>query len=682
MRRFLLLRSAIALAAVVAVLCSPVHAQEAADAPFTAGITDAASLRAVVEGRIGRARQLLDRMLAVTGARTVANTLAPYDDLMGELFTASAIARNYAAVHPDDAVRKQAEALNRDANALMAELALRPDVYAALAAIDLREADADTRYLVTRELRDFRLGGVDKPAHTRARLEALRVELTEAMDAFARNQRDGVRKFTVAAAELDGLPADFIARHAPDADGLLTLTTENVDLRPLMMYARNADVRKRALTESYKVAYPENIEVLTRILRLRAEIAALLGFRTWADYDMASRMAGEVGTVSAFIDRIVAASEAKAQREYDQLLREKRKDHPGEPLFLWDRQYYAEQVRRASYAFDSQGVRPYFPFDRVLAGVLDVTSRVFGVSYTPASTVAVWHPSVRVYEVRDGAKMLGRVYLDLHPRANKNSGGAYVTTVRYGKAGQSLPEAVLVASLPGGQAGEPGLMTHDDVRTLFHEFGHVIHRLSGGHQQWQRLSSIPLERDFTEGPSQMFEEWVSDPKTLATFARHYQTGEPIPERLVLQMRRASEFGLGLDVRGQMVLARVSLAYHQADPGTIDMTAMYKEIHNRYMPIPYIEGTHRQTAFPHIGQAGYASAYYAYMWSLVIAKDLFSTFEGKNLVAPGVGRRYREIVFTPGSTRPAADLVRAYLGRPFNTEAWERWLNQETAPVEK
>jgi thimet oligopeptidase len=242
-----------------------------------------------------------------------------------------------------------------------------------------------------------------------------------------------------------------------------------------------------------------------------------------------------------------------------------------------------------------------------------------------------------------------------------------------------VPEVVLAASLPGGQPGDPGLMTHDEVRTLFHEFGHVVHRLSGGHRPWQRLSSLAVERDFSEAPSQMLEEWLWDPRTLATFARHYQTGEAIPEALVRQMRRAGEFGNGLDVRGQMVLARVALSAHESDPSTLDVARLWEGIQMRYLPFAHVPGTHREASFPHIGQAGYASAYYSYMWALVIAKDLFSEFDGADLVAPGVARRYRAAVFEPGSSKPAADLVRTFLGRPFNADAWERWLSGNPRP---
>jgi thimet oligopeptidase len=575
-----------------------------------------------------------------------------------------------------------AEELDRSVNAFLDEIPLRTDAYAALKAIDLRRVDDATRYYVTRELRNFARAGVDKPEDTRTKLRALRDQLTQAMNDFSRNLREGTRTLTdVKPVDLDGLPADFIARHPAEASGAVTLTTSAVDARPVLMYAKNGELRRRMLVATYNVAAPENVAVLDRILRARGEIARVLGYRNWAAYDTQVRMAGDEKAVSAFIDRVVEAARPRATRELAELTRRKQQDALAlsertrvEGLMAWDRVYYAEVVRRSSYDFDSQAVRPYFPFDKVLDGVLRVTSTIFGVSYRPVTDVPVWHPSVRVYEMRDGDRLVGRLYLDLHPRANKTASGATTFTVRAGREGRMLPEVVLAASLPGNQAGDPGLMTHDEVKTLFHEFGHVVHRLSGGHQPWGGLSSLPMERDFTEAPSQMLEEWVWDPKTLAMFARHYQTGEPIPATLVQQMRRASEFGQGLEAVQQMVLARVSLSYHDRDPAGIDQNALWKEIQARYVDIPFVDGTARQASFPHIGQAGYASAYYTYMWSLVIGKDLFSKFEGRDLTQPGVARKYREIIFLPGSSKTATAVVTEFLGRPFNAQAWEKWLN--------
>jgi thimet oligopeptidase len=682
-----LLRVSAGIVAMLFIAAVPVSVQEtkslpaeATDAPFTTGLSDAASLQAMVDGRIARARQSLDRLLAVRGPRTVANTLRPYDDMLAELNTASEEASVLAALHPDEAVRRAGDELERKAVAVAAEIQLRSDVFSALIAIRGNGLDADTKYFLAREIAQLRRAGVDRPAETREKLQTLRDELTAIMAEFQRNIREGQRRWTVGAADLTGLPPDFIASHAPDANGAIALTTDNVDARPVLAYAAKEDVRKRMYIESYTVAYPKNIVVLDRMLVIRGEIARLLGYPNWASYDMASRMAGNVKTVSAFIDRVVAAASSKATREAAELLALKQRDTPGAALQVWDRAYYAELVRRASYDFDSQSLRPYLAFDRVLRGVFDVAGRIFGLTFRRVSNVPVWHPSVLVYEMRDGARVVGRVYLDLHPRANKSATSASVATVRQGVEGRHLPEAVLVASLPGGQPGDPGLMTHDEVRTLFHEFGHVVHRLIGGHRRWAGLSSVAMERDFVEAPSQMLEEWISDPATLGSFAKHYQTGEPVPPRLVLQMRRASEFGQGLEVKGQMVFAKASLAYHDRDPATVDTTALWKEIHNQYLPYPHVEGTYRQAVFLHLGNPGYASAYYTYMWALVISKDLFSAFDGKNLLEPGLGRRYMNTVLAAGSSKPAADLVRQFLGRPFNFTAWQAWLNRDTPTV--
>jgi len=217
-------------------------------------------------------------------------------------------------------------------------------------------------------------------------------------------------------------------------------------------------------------------------------------------------------------------------------------------------------------------------------------------------------------------------------------------------------------------------MTHDDVETFFHEFGHLVHALVSGRHQWIGISGISTEQDFVEAPSQMLEEWTWDPKTLQTFAKHYQTGQPIPTELVARMRRASEFGKAITVRQQMVYAKLSLSIYDRDPKQVDTTAMVKELINKYTQTPYVEGTHFQTSFGHLD--GYSAVYYTYMWSLVIAKDMFSQFDRNNLLAPGIAAKYRSTVLAPGGAKPAAELVKDFLGRPFDYKAWENWLNRE------
>jgi thimet oligopeptidase len=420
--------------------------------------------------------------------------------------------------------------------------------------------------------------------------------------------------------------------------------------------------------------YPKNMEVLDKMIARRAELARLVGYGNWADYITADKMVESATHASAFIDRIVAASGPKAQTEYRALLKRKQQNVPNATVVnAWERAYYAELVRKASYDFDSQSVRPYFPFDRVKQGLLDVTSQLFGVTYRPIKDAPVWDPSVEAYEMLENGQLIGRFYLDMHPRPNKYNHAAEFP-IRTGVAGRQIAEAALVCNLPGGQPGDPGLMTHDDVTTFFHEFGHLVHTLVAGRHQWVGIGGITTEQDFVEAPSQMLEEWTWDPATLATFARHYQTNEPIPAELVRPMRRASEFGKALGVRQQMVYAKLSLSVYDRDPASVDTTAMVKELTNKYLPYPYVEGTHFQTSFGHLD--GYSAVYYTYMWSLVIAKDLFSHFDRANLLSATVAHKYRDAVLAPGGSKPAAMLVRDFLGRPFDFKAWEDWLNRD------
>jgi Zn-dependent oligopeptidase len=647
----------------------------ATSAPFWTGISDAASFDRAMAARLARARDTLDRLTGVTGARTIDNTLRVYDDVLLELDAAGSQAGLIQVVHPDAKVREGAEQISQKVSALATELSLNRKVYDAIAALDVSGADAETKYYVQRTLRDFRLAGVDKDEATRKRIQQLRDELVLVGQDFDRNIRTDLRKVTAKSiADLAGLPPDFVARHTPESDGTITLTIDYPDSLPVFSYAKNEDLRKRMYMEYNNRAHPANLAVLDKMIAKRAELAKLVGYSDWANYITADKMVESANNAAAFIDRIVAASGPKAQREYAMLLKRKQQDVPGAAVVnAWESAYYSELVRKASYDFDSQAVRPYFAFDRVKQGLFDVTGRLFGVSYKPVKDVPAWDPSVEAYEIWQNNALVGRFYLDMHPRPNKYNHAAQFG-IRTGVAGQQIPEAALVCNLPGGRSGDPGLMTHDDMVTFFHEFGHLVHALLAGHHQWIGIGGNNTEQDFVEAPSQMLEEWTWDPATLATFARHHQTNEPIPATLVKQMRRASEFGKALGVRTQMVYAKLSLSIYDRDPKQVDTTTMVKELMTKYRPFPFVEGTHFQTSFGHLD--GYSAVYYTYMWSLVIAKDLFSQFDRANLLAAPVAYRYRDTILVPGGSKPAALLVRDFLGRPFDFRAWEEWLNRE------
>jgi thimet oligopeptidase len=275
--------------------------------------------------------------------------------------------------------------------------------------------------------------------------------------------------------------------------------------------------------------------------------------------------------------------------------------------------------------------------------------------------------------VRAGARgdKLGRIYLDMHPREGKYKHAAQFP-LKDGVRGVQLPEGVLVCNFPDpGQGGGPALMEHDDVVTMFHEFGHLMHHVLGGHQRWISQSGVATEWDFVEAPSQMFEEWAWSTTTLQRFARHHATGEVIPAELVEKMRRADKFGLGTATVQQIFYAAISLGFHLADPERLDQLAEIQRLQKHYTPFRYVPGTKFHASFGHL--VGYSAMYYTYQWSLVIAKDLLTPFAQHGLMATAITRAYRDKVLVPGGSRDAAELVRDFLGRPYDFVAFEHYL---------
>jgi len=644
-----------------------------ADAPFWTGQPNAASFEKMQRDRLAKARDLISKLAAVSGKRTLDNTLKLYDDALIQLDMAASQSSLMENVHPDSGVRSAAETMSQESSALFTEISLDRRVYDALAAIPLDGLDAPTAHYIKTSLRDFKLSGVDRDDATRKKVKALNDELVIIGQAFQKNISTDKRPMAVDPAELDGLPADYIARKKPGADGKIMVTMDYPDAQPIFTYAKNEALRKRLYMEYNNRAFPSNVQVLDQMIAKRHELAKLLGFANWADYITANKMIGSGRNASDFIDQIVTASTDRAAADLQQLLARKKKDTPdAQVINAWEVQYYMEAVRRTDYNFDQQSIRPYLPYNQVKQGVLDVSAKLFGVTFKQMKDMPVWDPSVEAYEVYEKGKLVGRFYLDMHPRANKYNHAAQFD-IRTGLEGRQIPEAALVCNFPGGDASDPGLMEFNDVKTYFHEFGHLLHTMFAGHGKWVGISGIRTEQDFVEAPSQMLEEWMIDPPTLQNFAKHYQTGQPVPAEMVTQMKRANDFGKGLNVRRQMVLARTSLSIYDRDPAQVNVDQTLKDATTKYLPYPYVDGTHFQCAFGHLN--GYSAVYYTYMWSLVIAKDMFSKFDKRNLLDPTIAAEYRRAVLAPGASKPAAELVKDFLGRPYGFDSYKAWLNE-------
>jgi len=616
----------------------------------------------------------LNQLLAVKGPRTIENTLSPYDDAVEELDTVGNQSGLMQVVNPDANVRDRAQAMVQKVSAVATALSLNPAIFHALSGMDISKADPATQHYVNRTLLEFRLAGVDKDDATRARIQSLNDDIIKLATQFQRNTQESQLKVVVKnQAELEGLPGDYINLHKPAADGSITLTSDSPDVTPVLDFAHSAELRRRMYLAYEDRAYPQNVTVLAGLLKKREELANLLGYKHWSDLNAVDKMALNSQTISHFIDQIDAASRPVADREYQMLLALARKQRPSlTQISTPDRRYYFEQLRRMEFDFNSEAARPYFPYDRVQQGILDVASRLFKVKFRPANDAVTWDPSVSSFDLFEGDHRLGRIYLDMHPQPGKDQWFSS-DPILDGKRGQQLPEATLICNFSGGKPGEPGLMEYGEVTTFFHEFGHLLHWIFQGQQQWAGFGGN-LENDFAEAPSQMLEEWMHDPKVLATFANHFQTGEPIPADLVRRANRADAFGRGLWARRQLVYTNVSFDLHNTTPDPAKLENALADNTKRFLPYGPVQGDHEIASFVHV--VGYSSAYYTYLWDKVIAEDFFNKFDRNDLLAPEIALRYRSTVLEKTGSMPANDLVKSFLGRPQTMDAFVIWLNQE------
>jgi thimet oligopeptidase len=643
--------------------------------PAGTGSVDAAALESWVEEGLLRHRKAIDGLLAVEGPRTLENTLRAYDNAVAELGAVGSLTGLMHSVYPDKPVRDTAQALLQKISQAGVELSLNRDVYQALAKIDASGADAATKHYLDRTLLQYRLAGVDKDDATRAKIKELQDQATLTSLNFGRNVQEGGNTVTVEDAdELEGLPPDFLEAHPPGEDGKITLTTDFPDYLPVMTFARSGELRRKMFLAYNTRAFPANRQLLLDLLRIRQEMATTLGFAHWADLATVDQMMESAANMQAFLDDLDHATIGGAEKEYAMILEFARTHEPGlNQIDAASRAYWVEQYRRSAFDFDSQSVRPYFPYTRVEPGVLATAEKLFQVSFRRIENPDVWHPSVSAWEVWDGAEMAGRFYLDMHPREGKDkwfSAHPLIPGIR----NRQLPEAALICNFPEPKDGNPGLLQYSDVVTFFHEFGHLMHALLGGRQAWAGISGIATEGDFVEVPSQMLEEFFRDPRLLASFAHHFETNEPIPAELVLRMNRAGAFGRADWVRSQLFYTTYSLETHRLDPATLDLDALFRSLYERFLPYEWIDGNRMYASFTHL--TGYSSNYYTYLYDKVIALDFFAQFPRHALLDSPAAMRYRKTVLEPGGSMPGKEIVQKFLGRSQSSETFTNWIGEE------
>ncbi len=639
-----------------------------------ADITDGAAMQARCEAEVKAFAGGIKALEAFDSHSSSRDFLEALNTVVVNSLNMSLVAQTLSAVHPDAAVREAGDTCTQAMSGVQSDFSLSRPIYDQVSALDVSSADADTQRFVTKMLLSFRLSGVDQDEATRARIRELNEEITAAGQQFDNNIRDAVAYLELESAEqLAGLPEDYIAAHPPGEDGKIRISTQYPDLFPFMSYSENDALRRELSVLSSNRAWPENDAVLYQLLTLRYELAQLLGFENYAQLITADKMVGSPQRVESFLGELSGYTAEAQQREYDMLLARLQQVQPdAERVEPWQSSYLMEKVSQEHFQVDSREVRQYFNYDASRDGLFALTQELFGVQIKPWREAPVWHQEVEAFELWDEDLLLGRFYLDMHPRDNKYQHAA-AFPIQWGISEVQTPVTALICNFP--RPGEP--MEHSQVTTFLHEFGHLLHSLFAGHHRWYEVSGINTEWDFVEAPSQMLEEWVWDYDTIATFARNAD-GKTIPRELLDKMKAARDFGLGMATRRQLSLAAMSMGIYNRNPEGLDLKEFTDNASRQYTLLEPLPEGHFYANFGHLN--GYSAIYYTYQWSLAIASDLLTRFEAEGMRNVETAGAYRETILQEGGAKPAAELVTDFLGREISFKPYADRLSGAGVPV--
>ena len=627
----------------------------------TLPILDAVTLTAACTQIVADARAAFERLAALPRPEVSPEAVLHEWDRIGILVEniegPVSILNN---VHPDKAVRDAADDAIRRLASFQVEIFQNEALYERVrAVVPVTPAERQLRKDLVESFEDT---GVTLPPERRARARAIAESITALYQEFSRNLRDNQARMAFTPDEMRGLPEPFLTRQPRDEHGRYLLSFDYPDFNPFMANAESEEARQR-----YYVAYlnrgtPRNVEILDEVMALRHELAGLYGLPGFAHFVLRRRMAGTPAAVERFLGEVKAAVEQAERRDLDEL-RALKAERLGQPagqvtVHRWDIAFLSERLRERRYSVDQESLRRYFPPEATITWLLDVSGEVFGVRFVPVK-VPVWHDDVIYVDVldREDGRFIGGIYFDLYPRDGKFQHAAAWPVRGVSTREGRTPISVLVTNFD-----RRGL-THDEVETLFHEFGHILHGVLST-TEFNVHAGTSVQRDFVETPSQIYEEWTRRLESLERM-KLVSPDTPVMDReLVERLNQARRFGQGLLYARQWLYASYDLALTGPSPGA--SMAVWERM-ERATTLGHVAGTAFPGTFAHI-VGGYAAGYYGYMWAEVIALDMLSAF-GDSLVNPEVGARFRRDILGRGAEEPASVLVERFLGRPVNAEAF-------------
>ena len=645
-----------------------------------------------VDDLLARARATLEAVATDARPATFATVVDPLDDVLDRIDRAWGAVSHLNAVVSTPALRAAYHANLPKLTAFYADLAQDERLHArykALAAsASFAKLDDARRRLVDNELRDFRLGGAELPAAQKAQLKYVEEELADLSARFDDNVLDATNDFALHIddeSRLSGIPANVVAaaRAAAAESGKAgwSLTLRMPCYRPVMTYANDralrAELHRAYATRASELgAKPEwdNTPVIARILELRRDAAQLLGFADFAELSLVPKMAKDTREVLAFLNDLARRAKPHAERDYAELAAFARDELGLATLEAWDLAYAAEKLKESRFDFSDEEVRAYFPEEHVIAGLFRLVETLYGVEIR-AAHAPVWHPAVRFFDVvRHDGSLIGQFYLDLYARPGKQGGAWMDDAINRRATGAQHPVAFLTCNFSApvgeGDTAMPATFTHDEVITLFHEFGHGLHQLLTEIDVAGVSGIQGVEWDAVELPSQFMENFCWEWDVVAPMTAHIDTGAPLPRALFDKMRAAKNFESGMDMVRQLEFGLFDMRVHSAfDPragGTAQdvQDAVRREV--AVAPRPAYDRFMQQ--FGHIFAGAYAAGFYSYKWAEVLSADAFSLFEEAGVLSPSAGARFRDEVLARGGSRPALASFVAFRGRPPQIDA--------------
>lgn len=610
---------------------------------------------------------------------TFENTLLKFETAGAEYTNALTPVAFLKYVSTDSKVRAAADECETAMSQLSVDLYVREDLFKVLKALSDKKPSLSRidQRLLDETLSGFRRNGLDLPADERAIYVAKKKELVRLEADFSTNLNEYQDTLVVSRAELEGMPESFINSLAKTEDGKFKLTMAYPHYYPVMENAKNVAVRKQFEAKFNKRGGLVNRDLLERAVTLRHELAAMLGFKSHAQFVLEKRMAKSPEQVDKFLKQLIAKLIPVGRSNLAEMLelkREEMKDPTISTVDAWDWRYYDVRLKEKKFNIDTQKIKEYFPLATVNAGLFEIYQTLLGVEFKAAPELPRWHESVLPYRVIKDGKTVAYFYMDLFPREGKYGHAAAFTLLSgylQADGNYRAPISSIVANFNAPSDGKPSLLEHSEVETLFHEFGHIMHQVLTT-ASYQSFSGTAVSRDFVEAPSQMLENWVWETVPLAKVSGHYlNPAEKLPEDTVKKLIAAKNLDAGVKYLRQAAFASLDLEYHNSG-ARVDTTAVYAKAMKEIMLVPIQEGTYPQASFGHL-MGGYDSAYYGYLWSEVYAADMYTRFASEGLLNPQTGADYRKWILEPGGTQDAFDLLRGFLGRDPNQTAFLKSL---------